>query len=153
MSCITSWFPAWIFSIMALIRPRLFSVMSPGSLKKFCRKYMHRGELFAKKTGIPFTLLLCIKLRVRDDKGSLNGIVKGILNCHCNKFIPTISFSLIVHGTKFSIHCISRMLDEARLREFSLTLTSRAIRQLENFETDAIESVSTKTKVFHNPEW
>ena len=39
------------------------------------------------------------------------------------------------------------------LREFSLTLTSHAIRQLENFETDAIESVSTKTKVFHNPEW
>ena len=39
------------------------------------------------------------------------------------------------------------------LREFSLTLTSHAIRQLENFQTDAIESVSTKTKVFHNPEW
>lgn len=31
------------------------------------------------------------------------------------------------------------------LREFSLTLTSHAIRQLENFETDAIESVSTKS--------
>ena len=66
---------------MALIRPRLFSVMSPRSLKKFCRKYMHRGDVFTKKTGIPFTLLLCIKLRVRDDKGSpRNGIINGILN-------------------------------------------------------------------------
>ena len=64
---------------MALIRLCLFSVMSPRSLKKFCRKYMHRGEVFAKKTGIPFTLLLCIKLRIRDDKVSLNGIIKGIL--------------------------------------------------------------------------
>ena len=65
---------------MALIRPRLLSVMSPRSLEKFCRKYMHRGEVFAKKTGTLFTLLLCIKLRVRDDKGSLNGIINGILN-------------------------------------------------------------------------
>ena len=45
------------------------------------------------------------------------------------------------------------MLDEAPFAGVFPYVNKSCHKVIRKFETDVIESVSTKTKVFHNPEW